>query len=62
MSSLARTHVHSHSLNTELTTVLMGKEATLPGSTLSGFLNTTNDFVYNSMTTKIDLSKNTSNE
>jgi hypothetical protein len=43
------------------TTTLTGKQTTLTGSTLSGFLNTTNDFVCNVMTTKLDLSKNTIN-
>ncbi len=38
-----------------------GQQATLTGSTISGVLNTTDDFVYNATTTKIDLSKNTSN-
>jgi hypothetical protein len=48
-------------INAELTTVLTGQQATLTGSTLSGFLNTTDDFAYNAGSTKVDLSKNTSN-
>jgi hypothetical protein len=48
-------------INTALTTALGLKQGTLTASTLSGFLNTTDDFVYNAGTTKIDLSKNTSN-
>jgi hypothetical protein len=48
-------------INTELTTVIGLKQGTLTASTLSDFLNTTDDFIYNAGTTKIDLSKNTSN-
>ncbi len=39
-------------INGELTTTLTGKQTTLTGSTLSGFLNTTNDFVCNATTSK----------
>jgi hypothetical protein len=46
-------------INTELTTALAGKQATLTSTSLATLLNTTTDFVVNGA--KIDLSQNTSN-